>query len=151
MLNAPTKARDISTLNGLVSVCQEAATAYREASTQSRNISLSKLYHARSLERDMIARRMQAHIAVLRGSELELGSLARPARTMILDVHALVGDSALAAILEVERGEQAIDAAFTAAMNATGISDDVRSMVMAWYTRIFQGQDEVAALKTAIA
>ncbi len=149
-MNAPTKARDIATLNDLVSICQEAASSYREASAQSRNVSLAKLYHARSLERDMLARRMQAQIAVLRGSTLDL-SLSRPARTMVLDVHALVGDSALAAIQEVERGEQAIDTAFETAMNAPGLSPDLQPMIMGWYTRIYQGQGEVASLKQAIA
>ena len=142
------KTDEITTLNTLTTTLIDSVNGYRDAAQNAEGTRFQELFRRNADERSRIVEELRAEISRLGGNAPDDGSFLGATHQRFLDLKAAVtGRDDKAIINEVERGEDYLKEKFEAALNATDVAPETRSIIERAYQSVRQGHDQISSLK----
>src|SRR5687768_12965504 len=139
---------DKTTLNTLLATLTDSINGYRDSAENIENGSLKQLFLDSAEERSRVAEDLRAEVRRLGGDPNDDGSFMGKTHQVFLDLKsAVTGRDDKAIINEVERGEDYLKEKFEAALNATDVAPETRSIIERAYQSVRQGHDQISSLK----
>ncbi|WP_185829214.1 ferritin-like domain-containing protein [Sphingomonas ginkgonis] len=139
---------DTGTLETLTSTLQDSINGYREAAEHAQDSRLKQVFDKFARDRSEVAGELGAEIRRLGGTPPENGSFLGKTHQVFLDLKsAITGRNDKAIVNEVERGEDYLKEKFEAALNATELAPESRSIIERAYQSVRQGHDQISDLK----
>ncbi|UUR09225.1 ferritin-like domain-containing protein [Sphingomonas glaciei] len=140
--------KGVGTLETLTTTLIDSVNGYRDAAQNAEGTKFQELFRRNADERSRIAEELRAEIRRLGGNAPDDGSFLGATHQRFLDLKAAVtGRDDKAIINEVERGEDYLKEKFEAALNATDIAPETRSIIERAYQSVRQGHDQISSLK----
>ncbi len=141
-------AKGTATLETLTTTLIDSVNGYRDAAQNAEGTKFQELFRRNADERSWIAEELRAEIRRLGGNAPDDGSFLGATHQRFLDLKAAVtGRDDKAIINEVERGEDYLKEKFEAALNATDVAPETRSIIERAYQSVRQGHDQISSLK----
>lgn len=138
----------LGTLETLTTTLIDSVNGYRDAAQNAEGTRFQELFRRNADERSRIVEELRAEITRLGGNAPDDGSFLGATHQRFLDIKAAVtGRDDKAIINEVERGEDYLKEKFEAALNATDIAPESRSIIERAYQSVRQGHDQISSLK----
>jgi uncharacterized protein (TIGR02284 family) len=135
-------------LNGLLEMILDSAEGYEEAAALARNPRFGSLFKERAQGRRAAAQELEAAVAALGASPVEMGSMLGDAHRLLVAIRDRIsGGSDKGLIEEVARGEGILDGKFEAAARDEGLSADMRTLVVHLRNAIGVDYDQICNLK----
>ena len=136
------------TLETLTTTLIDSVNGYRDAAENAEGTKFQELFRRNADERSRIAEELRAEIRRLGGNAPDDGSFLGATHQRFLDLKAAVtGRDDKAIINEVERGEDYLKEKFEAALNATDVAPETRTIIERAYQSVRQGHDQISSLK----
>ncbi|WP_338505183.1 PA2169 family four-helix-bundle protein [Sphingomonas kaistensis] len=136
------------TLETLTTTLIDSVNGYRDAAENAEGTKFQELFRRNADERSRIAEELRAEIRRLGGNAPDDGSFLGATHQRFLDLKAAVtGRDDKAIINEVERGEDYLKEKFEAALNASDLAPETRSIIERAYQSVRQGHDQISSLK----
>lgn len=143
------KDNTISTLNGLIAICKDGESGFKEAAENVERDDLKSLFSEFSAQRLQFAGGLQALVESLGGDATDSGNLSAALHRAWMDVKgAFTGKDDSAALSECERGEDSAKKAYKNALEED-LPDFVRETVQNQYNAVLNSHDRVKALRDA--
>lgn len=140
--------KGVGTLETLTTTLIDSVNGYRDAAQNADGTQFQELFRRNADERSRIAEELRAEIRRLGGNAPDDGSFLGATHQRFLDLKAAVtGRDDKAIINEVERGEDYLKEKFEAALNATDVAPETRSIIERAYQSVRQGHDQISNLK----
>ncbi len=141
--------KEITTLNTLISTLIDSVTGFEDAAANIEGSSnLQQLFREFASERSRVVEELRGEVRRLGGNPEDDGSFLGKAHQRFLDLKAAVtGRNEKAIINEVERGEDYLKEKFEAALNATDVAPETRSVIERAYQSVRRGHDRVRDIK----
>jgi uncharacterized protein (TIGR02284 family) len=141
-------AKGTATLETLTTTLIDSVNGYRDAAENAEGTKFQELFRRNADERSRIAEELRAEIRRLGGNAPDDGSFLGATHQRFLDLKAAVtGRDDKAIINEVERGEDYLKEKFEAALNATDVAPETRTIIERAYQSVRQGHDQISSLK----
>jgi uncharacterized protein (TIGR02284 family) len=141
-------AKGTATLETLTTTLIDSVNGYRDAAQNAEGTKFQELFRRNADERSRIAEELRAEIRRLGGNAPDDGSFLGATHQRFLDLKAAVtGRDDKAIINEVERGEDYLKEKFEAALNATDVAPETRTIIERAYQSVRQGHDQISSLK----
>ena len=141
-------AKGTATLETLTTTLIDSVNGYRDAAQNAEGTKFQELFRRNADERGRIAEELRAEIRRLGGNAPDDGSFLGATHQRFLDLKAAVtGRDDKAIINEVERGEDYLKEKFEAALNATDVTPETRTIIERAYQSVRQGHDQISSLK----
>ncbi|GAA4004864.1 PA2169 family four-helix-bundle protein [Sphingomonas humi] len=138
----------VGTLETLTTTLIDSINGYRDAAQNAEGTRFQELFRRNADERSRIVEELRAEISRLGGNAPDDGSFLGATHQRFLDLKAAVtGRDDKAIINEVERGEDYLKEKFEAALNATDVAPETRSIIERAYQSVRQGHDQISSLK----
>lgn len=138
----------LGTIETLTTTLIDSINGYRDAAQNAEGTRFQELFRRNADERSRIVEELRAEITRLGGNAPDDGSFLGATHQRFLDLKAAVtGRDDKAIINEVERGEDYLKEKFEAALNATDIAPESRSVIERAYQSVRQGHDQISSLK----
>ena len=139
---------NVGTLETLTTTLIDSVNGYRDAAENAEGTKFQEIFRRNADERSRIAEELRAEIRRLGGNPPDDGSVLGATHQRFLDLKAAVtGRDDAAIINEVERGEDYLKEKFEAALNATDVAPETRSVIERAYQSVRQGHDQISSLK----
>ena len=143
---------DVSVLNGLIKTTLDSMKGYEEAAEDAKSTQFATMFADFARDRAQVATQLQGQVRSLGGNpEMDSGLLAAAHRTFMDLKQAITGKDDKAIIVEVERGEDHIKAAYEEAMKADGLSSGTLTAITTGFQSVREGHDKMSALKHSMA
>lgn len=143
---------NLAVLNELIEINNDRVAGFEKAiaDISAENIDLKAVFQHYAEQSRTFSQELSAFVA-RQGGEVETGnSVSGTLHRVWIDVKALFGGTDRVSILnEAERGEDAIKAAYKAALDHGELKDDALSLVMKQAVEINEGHDEIKVLRDA--
>ncbi len=140
--------KSVGTLETLTTTLIDSVNGYRDAAQNAEGTKFQELFRRNADERSRIAEELRAEIRRLGGNAPDDGSFLGATHQRFLDLKAAVtGRDDKAIINEVERGEDYLKEKFEAALNATDVAPETRSIIERAYQSVRQGHNQISSLK----
>ena len=140
--------KGVGTLETLTTTLIDSVNGYRDAAQNAEGTRFQELFRRNADERSRIVEELRAEISRLGGNAPDDGSFLGATHQRFLDLKAAVtGRDDKAIINEVERGEDYLKEKFEAALNATDVAPETRSIIERAYQSVRQGHDQISSLK----
>ena len=136
----------IESLNDLIRTSEDGAKGFLAAAERADDPSLKKLLQDRSESCAHAARELQQAVRDCGGTPEESGSAAGAAHRGWVKARAAVGDSNVAVLEEVERGEDVAKSAYARVLKAN-LPADVRGIVERQYQGVLKNHDRIRDLR----
>jgi uncharacterized protein (TIGR02284 family) len=141
-------AKGTATLETLTTTLIDSVNGYRDAAQNAEGTKFQELFRRNADERSRIAEELRAEVRRLGGNAPDDGSFLGATHQRFLDLKAAVtGRDDKAIINEVERGEDYLKEKFEAALNATDVAPETRTIIERAYQSVRQGHDQISSLK----
>ena len=138
----------ITTLNTLTATLIDSVNGYRDAAEHSDAGRFQQIFRQRADERSRHAEDLRAEVRRLGGNPEDDGSFMGKTHQRFLDLKsAITGRDDKAIVNEVERGEDYLKEKFEAALNASDIAPETRTVIERAYQSVRQGHDQISSLK----
>ena len=140
--------KGVGTLETLTTTLIDSVNGYRDAAQNAEGTRFQELFRRNADERSRIVEELRAEISRLGGNAPDDGSFLGATHQRFLDLKAAVtGRDDKAIINEVERGEDYLKEKFEAALNATDVAPETRTIIERAYQSVRQGHDQISSLK----
>ena len=140
--------KGLGTLETLTTTLIDSVNGYKDAAENAEGTKFQELFRRNADERSRIVEELRAEISRLGGNAPDDGSFLGATHQRFLDLKAAVtGRDDKAIINEVERGEDYLKEKFEAALNATDVAPETRSIIERAYQSVRQGHDQISSLK----
>ena len=137
-----------ATINSLIATTLDSADGYRKAAEKADSERYRSLFLEFAGERERVVRDLQAEVRSMGGNPEDDGSILAAAHRAFLSLrYAVTGQDDTAIINEVERGEDYLKEKFEAALNATDVAPETRTIIERAYQSVRQGHDQISSLK----
>jgi uncharacterized protein (TIGR02284 family) len=141
----------VGTLETLTTTLIDSVNGYRDAAQNAEGTKFQELFRRNADERSRIVEELRSEIRRLGGNAPDDGSFLGATHQRFLDLKAAVtGRDDTAIINEVERGEDYLKEKFEAALNATDVAPETRSIIERAYQSVRQGHDQISSLKQGL-
>jgi uncharacterized protein (TIGR02284 family) len=138
----------VGTLETLTTTLIDSVNGYRDAAQNAEGTKFQELFRRNADERSRIVEELRSEIRRLGGNAPDDGSFLGATHQRFLDLKAAVtGRDDTAIINEVERGEDYLKEKFEAALGATDVAPETRSVIERAYQSVRQGHDQISSLK----
>lgn len=138
----------IKVLNHLIETSEDGKKGFAEAADKATDATLKALFTDRSRECGKAVDELQRCVQTLGGSPEHGGTVAGAAHRGWVSVKAAVGDSNVAVLEEVERGEDHAKAAYSKALNAE-LPAEARVLIENQYQGVMRNHDRVRELRNS--
>lgn len=142
----PKSSDAVSLLNELIRVSEDGEKGFRTAAEQVDDPGLKSLFQDRARACSGAASELQSIVRQLGGRPEDGGSLAGAAHRGWVKAKATIGDTNIAVLDEVERGEDVAKAVYSRAMKAD-LPIEVRSVLDRQYQGVLRNHDRVRDLR----
>jgi uncharacterized protein (TIGR02284 family) len=140
----------ISVINGLIETCRDGQNGFQEAAENVSRADLKQFFNEASLERARYVGELQGLVRSLGGDPENTGSTAAAIHRTWIDIKgSLTGRDDASILSECERGEDSAVSTYKDALDETGLSSEIRSIVERQYQQIHQVHDQVKQLRNA--
>ncbi len=136
----------VSLLNELIRVSEDGEKGFRTAAEQVDDPGLKSLFQDRAKACHGAATELQSLVRKLGGEPEDSGSLAGAAHRGWVRAKAAIGDTNVAVLEEVERGEDVAKAVYARAMKAD-LPTEVRSVLERHYQGVLRNHDRIRDLR----
>ena len=138
----------VGTLETLTTTLIDSINGYRDAAENAEGTRFQEIFRRNADERSRIVEDLRSEIRRLGGNAPDDGSFLGATHQRFLDLKAAVtGRDDTAIINEVERGEDYLKEKFEAALNATDVTPETRTIIERAYQSVRQGHDQISSLK----
>ena len=142
----------VGTLETLTTTLIDSVNGYRDAAQNAEGTRFQEIFRRNADERSRIVEELCSEIRRLGGNAPDDGSFLGATHQRFLDLKAAVtGRDDTAIINEVERGEDYLKEKFEAALNATDVAPETRSVIERAYQSVRQGHDQIRNLKQGLS
>ena len=136
----------VKILNGLIEISEDGLKGFQEAADKAAATELKQLFSERAGSCSQSVRELQTLVTALGGAPESTGSFAAAAHRGWVKIKAAVGDSNLAVLEEVERGEDHARAHYIKALKAS-LPPQVRDVIEKQYQGVVANHDRIRDLR----
>lgn len=146
MLNA----RDINTLNSLITTTIDSALGFERSADDARSARFVQMFREFGMERREVVSRLQEQVRVLGGTPADDGSLLADLHRRVVDLHSAISGGDEAVISEVERGEDHLKSKYEEALADNELASETLAAIREAFASVRAGHDRVSAIKNSL-
>jgi uncharacterized protein (TIGR02284 family) len=139
--------QSISVLNNLIQVNKDTEEGFRTAAENVEDTNLKKIFLTKANTYQLAVTSLQGHVAKMNGEYEENGTLLGSIHRGWINIKgALTGKDSHAILVECEKGEDIVKAAYTKALEQN-LQQNVRSLIHGQYETVIKDHDQIRDLR----